>query len=437
MQKQHYIGIGVAVLVALALGTWLMDASLSRTHKALPSTSLLSLNPVPTSAPTILPTASPSPSTVADRAGNYLLLLDRQASKPEPTDTGMGKNIAQPSNTYTISIFAYDVAQKTLLSVKQLNSKSFDLLPVDGQTFDSMGKFYYVADAKLFSTTLGGQTDEIMSFAPMDGGVEVHADGTKISWYHVDETGLKSSLMLLDVASHANQDTLWDPTDPLAQILGFSRDFRSFFYSEGPYEGSDSAPEQTPNAENQYGFHRYDILTHHDQLLDPSNAPDILWDNPAIDAGHSLYFYKQAKSIKRITNANFDYLSLETINALPDAGSFTLPDKYVVSGFVFADGHEGVLYSVSKTIGVTPSELGYYDVEADKNYFPIPNIPFNSSYPNGDFSIVPLAAFSSDNLFYQVNPIRSDKPANVYRTSVTGANELIKSISAGTNSQNP
>lgn len=257
--------------------------------------------------------------------------------------------------------------------MKQLNSKSFDLLPVDGKTFDSMGKFYYEADGKLFSATLDGQTSEIMSFAPMDGVVEVHADGTKIFWSHMDKTGLKSSLMLLDAASHTNQDTLWEPTDPLAQILGFSRDFRSLFYSEGPYEGSDSAPEQTPNSKNQYGFHHYDILTHQDVLLDPDpdNGPYVSWDSPTIDLDHLLYFHKEAKSVKRITNANFNYLSLRTINALPEAGSFTLPDKYVVSGLVFADGHEGVLYSVSKTIGVTPSELGYYDLETNKNYFPI------------------------------------------------------------------
>ena len=343
----------------------------------------------------------------------------------------MGPNIAQPIPTYSISIFAYDVAQRTLLSVKQLDAKAFDLLPADGQTFDSAGKFYYEADGKLFSATLDGETSEIMPLAPMDGGVEVHADGTKISWYHMGETGLKSSLMLLDVASHTNQDTLWEPADPPAQILGFSRDFRSLFYSKGPYEGSDSAPEEAPNATNRYGFHRYDILTHRDELLGSGDAPYVFWDSPAIDLNHLLYFDKEAKSIKRLTNASFDYLSLQTADALPNAGSFTLPDKSVVSGFVFAEGQSGVLYSVSQTVGMTPTELGYYDIEAEKNYFPIPNIPFDSSYPNGDSSIVPLAAFSNDNLFYQVNPIRSDKPANVYRTGVTGDNELIKSISTG------
>lgn len=257
-------------------------------------------------------------------------------------------------------------------------------------------------------------------------------NGQKIAWCDKDSAGqdtVDATVVVYDINTKGRVQI----KDPFACGLGsgtftFSKDGGKLYYTRGFYELYDATEEERKRLakENQNGIHVIDLASRTSVLLDSleNQTMDIVfWNDMNIDPSKKIVIVVNPKKdtlmVKGLPAQPADYFDEQTVAKLSTLSTVHIPGYYFNGSYFLTKDGNGIFYSASSDTNTTPEQLGYYDITARKNYFPLTNI---APETRGDI----YGGTDKDHLFYAGYETTTNQ-RGLYQTDLGGNRVLIDS----------
>lgn len=289
--------------------------------------------------------------------------------------------------------------------------------------------FFYIknnADGKtsiLFKADSNGKILDQTALPSGGMSVAISALGDKAAWCGGANP---PAVTIHDFSNNANTEISDQDICGLnVNKLTFSKDGSKLYYVRGFYElmGDYTAAQVKQLAEKGHnGVHVIEIATKKTALVFPiyDFSSIVFWNDPSINYGSNFIVSSQSNAleIRKLTNANFDYLTPDDISKLPIADTLKIPNQYSLDWLVTEDG-KGIFYNSTEHQGYSSNNIGYYDIENKQNYFPLPDVQGFAP------SVTLVAAIDKSHLYYLGGIQRAGQPAMLYQTDYQGNNLLV------------